>query len=139
MEESTNSFVERARTALQDNVRWGGILVVIGYVAVGFMAVGGVLIALAGSDLTGVFSIFMALFYLLIAALYYMPIERLNRFVKGSRAALEANNEAYLIEALHGLSRAMRLLVLYTLALILLYGVIFLGALLFGLSMNAFS
>lgn len=139
MEESTNSFVERARTALQDNVRWGGILVVIGYVAVGFMAVGSVLIALAGSDLTGVFSIFMALFYLLIAALYYMPIERLNRFVKGSRAALEANNEAYLIEALHGLSRAMRLLVLYTLAVIVLYGVLFLGALLFGLSMNAFT
>jgi hypothetical protein len=139
MEENQPSFVERAKVSLQDNVRWGGILVVIGYVTVGFMAVGGVLIALAGSDLTGVFSIFMALFYLLIAALYYMPIERLNRFVKGSRAALETNNEAYLIEALHGLSRAMRLLVLYTLAVIVLYGILFLGALLFGLSMNAFT
>lgn len=139
MEENHNSFVERAKQSLQDNVRWGGILVVIGYVSVGIMAVGGVLVALAGSELTGVFGIFMALFYLLIAALYYMPIERLNRFVKGCRAALESNNEAYLLDALHGLSRAMRLLVLYTLAVLILYGVIFLGALLFGLSMNAFT
>lgn len=133
------TFLQRAKATIEANIRWGGILVVIGYVGVGLMAVVGVLMAFVGSDITGVFSVFVALMYLFIAALHYFPTERLHRFVKGCRAALAADNEEYLIEALYGLSRAMRLLVLYILALLILYGIIFLGALLFGLSMSAFT
>lgn len=137
MEDINTSFVARARGALHENMRWGGILVVFGYVVVGFLALVGLLVALTDSD--GVFGITMALFYLLVSAVYFMPVQRLNRFVKGCRAALTTDDESHVIDALHGLSRAMRLLVIYTLAMVLLYGVVILGAVLFGLSLNAFS
>lgn len=134
MEEQATSFTDRARQELEANVRWGKYLVIIGYVFTGIVAIGGLIGMLFGSEVSGGVGSVVMVFYLAVAALYYMPIERLNRFVKGCRAAFESGNESALIEGLYGLSRAMRLMVIYTLALLFLYGVMLLFVVVFGLS-----
>lgn len=134
MEAQNHSFVESAREVLAANVRWGRYLVMMGYVLTALVVVVGLasmLIGVAASSAVG--SITLVL-YLAIAALYYMPIERLNRFVKGCSMALETGDERALIEGLYRLSRAMRMLVIYTVVVLAIYAVIFLFALVFGLT-----
>lgn len=134
MEAQNHSFVESAREVLAANVRWGRYLVMMGYVLTALVVVVGLasmLIGVAASSAVG--SITLVL-YLAVAALYYMPIERLNRFVKGCSMALETGDERALMEGLYGLSRAMRMLVIYTVIVLAIYAVIFLFALVFGLS-----
>jgi len=136
MEEQTNSFVEKAREVLEANVRWGKYLVIMGYFFTGLVVVAGLLTMVVGSEVSDGFGSFFLVFYLALAALYYLPIERLNRFVKNSRIALDSDDENALIEGLYGLSRAMRLLVIYTLIFLSFYGLMLLIFLVFGLSSN---
>jgi Trk-type K+ transport system membrane component len=106
----------------------------MGYVLTALVVVVGLasmLIGVAASSAVGSITLVI---YLAVAALYYMPIERLNRFVKGCSMALETGDERALIEGLYGLSRAMRMLVIYTVVVFAIYAVIFLFALVFGLS-----
>jgi hypothetical protein len=134
MEAQNHSFVESAREVLAANVRWGRYLVMMGYVLTALVVVVGLasmLIGVAASSAVGSITLVI---YLAVAALYYMPIERLNRFVKGCSMALETGDERALIEGLYGLSRAMRMLVIYTVVVLAIYAVIFLFALVFGLS-----
>lgn len=134
MEAQNHSFVESAREVLAANVRWGRYLVMMGYVLTALVVVVGsasMLIGVAASSAVGSITLVI---YLAVAALYYMPIERLNRFVKGCSMALETGDERALIEGLYGLSRAMRMLVIYTVVVLAIYAVIFLFALVFGLS-----
>ena len=136
MEEQTSPFVEKARQVLEANVRWGKYLVIIGYFFTALVVVGGLLTMVVGSEVSGAFGSFFLIVYLAIAALYYLPIERLNRFVKNSRIALDSGDENALIEGLYGLSRAMRLMVLYTLIFLAFYGLMLMLVLAFGLSSN---
>lgn len=134
MEEQENPFLEKARQVLEANVRWGRYLVIMGYILTALVVVVGLGTMLVGVSAANVFGSLALLFYLAIAALYYMPIERLNRFVKGCSAALESGNEKALIEGLYGLSRAMRLVVIYSMAVLTIYGLLLIFVLIFGLS-----
>lgn len=134
MEEQTTPFVEKARKVLEANVRWGNYLVWMGYFFTALVVLGGLLSMVVGSEVSGGFGSFFLIFYLAVAALYYLPIERLNRFVKNSRIALDSGDENALIEGLYGLSRAMRLMVIYTLVFLAFYGLLLLLLLAFGFS-----
>lgn len=134
MEAQNQSFVESAREVLAANVRWGRYLVMMGYVLTALVVVVGLVSMLIGVAASSAVGSITLVLYLAVAALYYMPIERLNRFVKGCSMALETGDERALMEGLYGLSRAMRMLVIYTVVVLAIYAVIFLFALVFGLS-----
>lgn len=134
MEAQNHSFVESAREVLAANVRWGRYLVMMGYVLTALVVVVGLVSMLIGVAASSAVGSITLVLYLAVAALYYMPIERLNRFVKGCSMALETGDERALMEGLYGLSRAMRMLVIYTVVVLAIYAVIFLFALVFGLS-----
>lgn len=126
MENEQIAFVAAAREALKQNLRWGGMLVVIGYVLLGIGLLFGVIGTFAVAVTSGWFALIMAFVYAVSFGLYYFPLQRLNRYLQGCRKALETHDESHLVTALASLGSTFRLLVLYTFTLIGLY-VILLG------------
>jgi uncharacterized membrane protein len=133
-EQPTESFIERVKPTLQQNLRWGGMLVTIGYVLTGIIVLIGLIASITISISSGLFGLMMGGMYLLIAMLYYFPLRRLNGFVGACRDALEMNNDDYLVDGLKDLSAAMRLVVIYTFVLFGFYILMFLLMLVMGIS-----
>lgn len=123
MEEQTQSFVDKAKTALQQNIRWAGIIVVLGYIAIGLMLLLAIGIQFFGSFGPGFggISILMSVIYLLTAGLYYLPVKKLKDFTTGCQQALIQGDEDAVVDGLQALSGAFRLVVIYILAGIGLY------------------
>lgn len=132
MENEQLGFLDKAKEALQQNLRWGGMLVVIGYVMIGLLAFMGLASAFIFSQTSGIAAFVVLLMYALIFLMYYFPLRRFNGYLQGCRDSLETNNERYFIEGLKDLSGAMRLLVIYTFVVIGFYALILVLALVLG-------
>jgi hypothetical protein len=132
MENEPISFLEKAKPALQHNLRWGGMLVVIGYVMVGLMVLLGLGSAFIFSQTSGIAALFILLVYAIVVMMYFFPLRKLNAYLQGCRDALQTDNEQYFIDGLKDLAGSMRLMVIYFLVAIGLYAILFLGALLLG-------
>ena len=115
MENEQIAFLEKAKMALQQNLRWGGMLVTIGYVFIGLMALMGLASAFVISQTSGIAALVVLLVYCMLLMMYFYPLRKLNGFLQGCRDALETANERYLVEGLSNLAAAMRLFVIYTL------------------------
>ena len=115
MENHPTSFVHKAKTALEQNIRWAGIIVVLGYIAIGLMLLLAIGIQFFGSfgQAFGGMSILMSVIYLLSAGLYYLPTKKLKDFTKGCQQALLQGDEDAVVDGLQALSGAFRLLVIY--------------------------
>ena len=132
MENEQIAFLEKAKMALQQNLRWGGMLVTIGYVFIGLMALMGLASAFVISQTSGIAALVVLLVYCMLLMMYFYPLRKLNGFLQGCRDALETANERYLVEGLSNLAAAMRLFVIYTLVgigvyVLLIFVAIFLG------------
>lgn len=133
MENEQVAFLEKAKMALQQNLRWGGMLVTIGYVFIGLMALMGLASAFVISQTSGIAALVVLLVYGMLLMMYFYPLRKLNGFLQGCRDALETANERYLLEGLSNLAAAMRLFVIYTLVgigvyVLLIFVAIFMGA-----------
>lgn len=131
MENLSNSFVDKAKMALQQNIRWAGIIVVMGYIAIGLMlllAIGIHFFGSFGQAFDGM-SVLMSVIYLLSAGLYYLPTKKLKDFTKGCQQALMQGDEDAVVDGLQALSGAFRLVVIYALVVIGLYALVIVGVL----------
>lgn len=125
MENEQELFIDKAREVLKQNLRWGGMFLVLGYIFVGLLLLMGFFATFFLSQSVGFAALLALIVYVLMAMMYYFPLRRLNGFLHGCRDSLETGNEAYFIEGLFDLSRSMRLIVIYALVAIGLYAIIF--------------
>jgi hypothetical protein len=130
------SIDETAKGYLLETARWAKFLAIVGFVVIGLLSVGGLILSTAFSRLgnsagSGYLSVFMFVVYVLIAILYFFPTYYLFRFSSGIKPAVLNADQGQLNESLLYLRKAFRFigvltlvgLGIYALALIVVFGV----------------
>ncbi|RME98231.1 MAG: hypothetical protein D6772_09290 [Bacteroidetes bacterium] len=127
------------RTFLEETAKWARFLSIVGFVFIGIGALGmfftgGAFLTAGlggGSGLGG----FIFLFYLLIFGISIIPLVYLYQFATKLKAALEQDNQPLLQDAFENQKSLYKFYGIFTLIFLVLYGLIIIGGILFGLSM----
>lgn len=124
---------ETAKGYLLETARWGKFLAIVGFVAIGILAIAGLLFSTVFSRLgdtigSGMPGAMMFVVYLLIAVLYFFPTYYLFRFSKGIKPAMINADQGLLNEALSYLRKAFRYMGVLTIVIIGLYALAFIIA-----------
>ena len=88
----------RSKEFLKETAKWTKFLAILGFVGIGLMVLGSLVMLFAPSSLmsNGDFpfggKIFMMLLYLAFAVLYYFPISYLYQFSENTKKAIENND-----------------------------------------------
>ena len=133
---------ESAKGFLQETAKWAYFLSIIGFIGLGFIVImaifGSAALAsttsLGDNSLGAMGATFIAVFYLVIAGIYFFPIYYLNRFASKMKQAFRENNAEALTESLGYLKSHYKFIGIFTIIFLALYVLIIVGALLFGLS-----
>ncbi|TPG40163.1 hypothetical protein [Flavobacterium pectinovorum] len=131
---------QTARDFLKETAKWAYILSIIGYVGIGLMLLlavfAGSIFSSMGSAMPGMgglggsFGIIMAFVYVFIAAIYFFPIYYLNKFAVNAKRAFRDNDSEALTNALGYLKSHYKFIGILMLAIMVLYGLIFVVAIL---------
>lgn len=127
------------KSYLKEISKWSYILSIIGFVGLGFMVIAGFFISfLGGSNNFGDtafglgYSMGVGFFYIVIALVYFFPIQYLFKFSKKMKSALQLeNNEDFKIAFLN-LKSHYKYIGIFAIVLISIYVLIFLGAIVAG-------
>jgi hypothetical protein len=131
---------QTARDFLKETAKWAYILSIIGYVGIGLMLLlavfAGSIFSSMGSTMPrmggmgGSFGIIMAFVYIFLAAIYFFPIYYLNKFAVNAKRAFRDNDSEALTNALGYLKSHYKFIGILMLAIMALYGLIFVFAIL---------
>lgn len=138
-EENALSVNNEITSYLRETTKWAKFLAIFGFVMIGLLMVGG-LVALGFSsaieDIGGMPQMGAMVFvYLIIAVLYFFPLIYLYRFSTRIKEAIMAHNEAALTSGFENLKSLFKFMGIMTIVMISLYVVIFLVAIVAGMSM----
>lgn len=135
------SINENTKVDLADAARWARFLAIFGFVMCGLIALtgffaGSILSMFADSgemeELEGMSSavgVGMAFFYILIAAIYFIPCLFLFRFANKMKIALSSNDQEALNNSFQNLRSMFRFFGIVSIIMIALYAIILLIAL----------
>lgn len=125
---------------LSQTIRWGRFLAILGFVGAALIGVVGILVLVLGSTLNSVmpdemgsFSGLMALFYILMSALYYFPSKYLYDFCRSTKRAFALNDQETLVFAFSKLKSVFKFWGIFALVMLILYGFILAFAILAGI------
>ena len=113
---------------------WVTFLSILGFIGTGCMVTGGLAVALLGafaqlpSQLPGYFG----LIYLVLGAFYIFPSLYLYRYGQGIGRLLKSGGVADLTVALHYQKSLWRFVGIFTVVLMVIYGLVIMGAIVFG-------
>jgi len=128
------------KTNLLETAKWARFLAIVGFVFLGLMVVGGIFAftAMAGtfgsteSSFSGLllsgFGAGMAVFYVLIAFMWFFPLLFLLRFANRMRMAVQGNDQQALSVAAQNLKVFFRYIGIITIVVLSLYALFFLIA-----------
>ena len=127
----------RSKEFLKETAKWTKFLAILGFVGIGLMVLGSLVMLFAPSSLmsNGDFpfggKIFMMLLYLAFAVLYYFPISYLYQFSENTKKAIENNDNNAIRDAFEFLKSHYKFMGILTIILLSFYALmIFIG--LFG-------
>lgn len=129
-----------AQQALRTSANWGIFLAIMGFIGIGFMALAGIGMVVASfvGNLPGgpeISSIgFIAIFYLILAAIYFFPVFYLWKFCQTTKQALISQSSDQLEIALVNQAKMYKWSGIMVIAVIGLYIVFIIGMVLFGVS-----
>jgi len=151
MEENQNpslfglSIDPAAKMHLSEAARWARFLAIVGFVMIGLIVLVGIFAgsimgtlmgnAGAGNELGnlrvtgGIMGSFLIIFYILIAALYFLPCLFLYRFATKMKTALAADDQETLNTSFQNLKKLLRFMGIMTIIGLAFYGIV----LVFGL------
>lgn len=119
---------------LKETAKWSFFLSIIGFIGIAFM----VILALFSSfifnnipqtqSLPFNFGVAMAIFYLIMAAIYFIPIYYLFQFSNKMKKALASKNDETLTDAFSMLKAHYKFLGVFTIILLSLYFLVFIAA-----------
>ena len=124
----------RSKEFLKETAKWTKFLAILGFVGIGLMVLGSLVMLFAPSSLmsNGDFpfggKIFMMLLYLAFAVLYYFPISYLYQFSENTKKAIENNYNNAIRDAFEFLKSHYKFMGILTIILLSFYAImIFIG------------
>ena len=124
----------RSKEFLKETAKWTKFLAILGFVLIGLMVLGSLVMLFAPSSLmsNGDFpfggKIFMMLLYLAFAVLYYFPISYLYQFSENTKKAIENNDNNAIRDAFEFLKSHYKFMGILTIILLSFYAImIFIG------------
>ncbi len=124
----------RSKEFLKETAKWTKFLAILGFVGIGLMVLGSLVMLFAPSSLmsNGDFpfggKIFMMLLYLAFAVLYYFPISYLYQFSENTKKAIENNDNNAIRDAFEFLKSQYKFMGILTIILLSFYAImIFIG------------
>ncbi len=130
------------KSFLKVTSKWSKILAIIGFVSLGIMVIAGVISALFlgsasmsdtnMSSITGGLGGVMAFVYIIFAIVYYFPLIYLYRFSTNIKSAVDGDDQNQLSIAFEYLKKHYKFIGILTIAIIILYAIIFFIALILG-------
>lgn len=124
----------RSKEFLKETAKWTKFLAILGFVGIGLMVLGSLVMLFAPSSLmsNGDFpfggKIFIMLLYLAFAVLYYFPISYLYQFSENTKKAIENNDNNAIRDAFEFLKSHYKFMGILTIILLSFYAImIFIG------------
>ena len=120
----------RSKEFLKETAKWTKFLSILGFVGIGLMVLGSLVMLFAPSSLmsNGDFpfggKIFMMLLYLAFAVLYYFPISYLYQFSENTKKAIENNDNNAIRDAFEFLKSHYKFMGILTIILLAFYAII---------------
>ena len=120
----------RSKEFLKETAKWTKFLAILGFVGIGLMVLGSLVMLFAPSSLmsNGDFpfggQIFMMLLYLAFAVLYYFPISYLYQFSENTKKAIENNDNNAIRDAFEFLKSHYKFMGILTIILLAFYAII---------------
>lgn len=131
VENGENLIIDwRSKEFLKETAKWTKFLAILGFVGIGFMVLGSLVMLFAPSSLmsNGDFpfggKIFMMLLYLAFAVLYYFPISYLYQFSENTKKAIENNDNNAIRDAFEFLKSHYKFMGILTIILLSFYAII---------------
>ena len=119
----------RSKEFLKETAKWTKFLAILGFVGIGLMVLGSLVMLFAPSSLmsNGDFpfggKIFMMLLYLAFAVLYYFPISYLYQFSENTKKAIENNDNNAIRDAFEFLKSHYKFMGILTIILLAFYAI----------------
>jgi len=131
VENGENLIIDwRSKEFLKETAKWTKFLAILGFVGIGLMVLGSLVMLFAPSSLmsNGDFpfggKIFMMLLYLAFAVLYYFPISYLYQFSENTKKAIENNDNNAIRDAFEFLKSHYKFMGILTIILLSFYAII---------------
>jgi len=112
---------------LKETCKWGKFLAIIGYIGIGILLLAG-LFLITGSDelaleeYNNVPTNILGIVYLVIAFLYYFPVNYLYRFSAETRKGIDENNEERITLGFKNLKSIFHFMGILTIVMLGIYG-----------------
>ena len=121
------------KASLIEAAKWGNFLAIVGFVAIGFMVIGSLLVIVAGSSFGGGQAVLLGIIYLAVSALYFFPALYLFNFSKKIKAGLNSSVQAEVDGALLNLKSMFKFMGIFMIVILSFYVL----ALIFGIGAGA--
>lgn len=124
---------QEIKTSLLESARWGKFLAIVGYILVGFLILAGFLIML-GFSFAGRFSGtrfpmgIAGFLYIVMAILYFFPVNYLYNFSDQIKKGLESNNQQSVTSGFTHLKSMFKFIGILTIVILAVYALILLIA-----------
>ncbi|WP_163407743.1 hypothetical protein [Flavobacterium ajazii] len=131
---------ESAKDFLKETAKWAYFLSILGYIGIGLIVLialfAGAIFSTLGSSVPGMgvmggsFGVMMGVFYFVIAAIYFFPVYYLNKFAVNAKRAFRENDSEALTNSFEYLKSHYKFIGIFTLSIMILYGLILVFAVL---------
>ncbi|SIQ51255.1 hypothetical protein SAMN05880574_1155 [Chryseobacterium sp. RU37D] len=126
---------------LTEAAKWTTFLAILGYIGIGFMVLAALFMMTVGASISSYNSMMplggsmvFSLIYLVVAALYFIPINYLYRFSSNMKSALRSNSQTELTKAFEYLKSHYKFIGILTIIVFGLYILAIFGVMITGLS-----
>lgn len=134
---------ESAKDFLKETAKWAYFLSILGFIGVAIMAIialfAGTLFSTLGSTVPGMggmgssFGVMIGVIYFALAAIYFFPVYYLNKFATNAKKAFRENDSEALTNSFEYLKSHYKFIGIFTLSIMILYGLILVFAVIGGL------
>ncbi|MWB94553.1 hypothetical protein GON26_09275 [Flavobacterium sp. GA093] len=134
---------QSAKDFLKETAKWAYFLSIIGFVGIGFLIIAaifaGAIFSTLGNTVPamgamgGSFGLMISVFYILFAAIYFFPVYYLFKFASNAKTAFKDNDSEALTNSFEYLKSHYKFLGIFTISILVIYGLIFVFAILAGL------
>ncbi|MGJ8744143.1 DUF5362 family protein [Polaribacter sp.] len=125
------TLTNASKSFLRETAKWAKFLSIIGFIGIGLLLIGSFFIGSLYENLPQTaglpfnLGIFMTIFYIIIALIYFFPVYYLFQFSKKMKMALLTKNDDTLADAFEVLKSHYKFLGVFTIIIISIYLLIF--------------
>ena len=144
------SIDQLSKSHLAETAKWARFLSIVGMIGMGLMVLFGLffstIVGSSGSDafeeagassgFAAAWGVGMAVFYIIIAVLWFFPLLYLLRFANTIKTALNSNDQAALTVSFQNLKSCFKYIGIFTIILLAIYALIILIAIISGAAMT---